>query len=148
MEDLTPGDEEPVEIKVGFYMLVVQDVERALCFYRDVLGLELQGLDTDNGTPEWARLALGDAIIVLRRNNYDTSDETLTRTAVYLVREGGVDGLTWSGLNFEAHDIPRLCLRVKEGGGRILSPPRRAREGTIVADLADPDGNVFILYSD
>ena len=41
-------------MKVGFNMLVVQDVERALRFYRDVLGLDLQELDTDSDTPEWA----------------------------------------------------------------------------------------------
>ena len=45
------------------------------------------------------------------------------------------------------YDIPGVCLRVEEGEGRILNPPRRARDGTIVADLADPDGNVFIFYS-
>ena len=147
MEGNTPAEVESVELKVGFYMLVVQDVERALRFYRDVLGMDQQGLDDNNDTPEWARLTLGDAIIVLRRNNYDTSDEIQTGTAIYLVREGSVDGLTWSGLHFEAYDIPSLCLRVEEAGGRTLNPPRRARDGTIVADLADPEGNVFIFYS-
>ena len=134
-------------MKVGFNMLVVQDVERALRFYRDVLGLDLQELDTDSDTPEWARLALGDAIIVLRRNSHNTSDDTLTTTAIHLVREGGVCDVTWTGLYLEVYDIPGVCHRVEEGGGRILNPPRRARDGTIVADLADPDGNVFIFYS-
>ena len=134
-------------MKVGFYMLVVQDVERALRFYRDVLGLDLQGLDADNDTPQWARLVLGDAIIVLQRNGYSTSDGTLTGTAIHLVREGGVRDLTWTGLYLEVYDIPGVCRLVEEGGGRILNPPRRARDGTIVADLADPEGNVFIFYS-
>ena len=39
MEELRPTEEDSAELKVGFYMLVVQDVERAFCFYRDVLGL-------------------------------------------------------------------------------------------------------------
>ena len=147
MESSTHTEDEPVELKLGFYMLVVQDVERAVRFYRGVLGLDLQGLDADNDTPEWARLALGDAIIVLRRNSYDNSDETLTGIAIYLVREGSVDGLTWSGLNFEAYDIPSLCLQVEKAGGRTLNPPSRARDGTIVADMADTEGNVFVLYS-
>ena len=90
---------------------------------------------------------LGGAIIVLQLNSYNTSDDTLTGTAIHLAREGGVRDLTWTGLYFEVYDIPRVCLRVEEGGGRILNPPRRARDGTIVADLADPEGNVFIFYS-
>ena len=136
---------------MGFHMLMVQDVERALRFYHDVLGLDVKSLDTKNETPEWARLALGDAIIVLHRNSYSTSDDIMAETAIHLVREGGVGDLTWSGLYFEAYDIPNVYLRVEEGGGRVLNPPRRARDGTIVADMADmadTEGNVFILYSD
>ena len=147
MEDIRPTGEEPPELKVGFYMLVVQDVERALRFYRDVLGLDIQVLDTDSDTPEWARLALGDAIIVLKRDSYNNSDETMTRTAIDLVREGRVRDLTWTGLHLEVYDIPGVCRRLKEGGGQVLSSPRRARRGTAVADVADPDGNVFIFYS-
>ena len=132
---------------MGFYMLVVQDVGRALRFYSDVLGLHIKGLDADNDTPEWARLALGDTIIVLRQNSYDTRDETMTGTAIYLFREGGVREFIWTGIYLEVYDIPNVCRRVEEGGGRILNPPRRARDGTIVADVADPEGNVFIFYS-
>ena len=50
MEGNTPAEVESVELKVGFYMLVVQDVERALRFYRDVLGMDQQGLDENNDT--------------------------------------------------------------------------------------------------
>ena len=136
-----------MDLKLGFHMLIVQDVERALRFYRDVLGIDVQSFDEKNNTPEWARLTIGDAIIVLRMNEYDDNDGSIT-TAVDLVRESGVDGLIWSGLYFEAYDIPELCLRVKEAGGRIIMHPRRTRDGTIVADLADTEGNVFILFSD
>jgi len=120
-------------------MLLVQDGKRSLCFYGDVLGLDSRG-----DTPEWARLTLGDDFIVLRENSYDSSDDTLTGTAVRLVREGGVRELTWTGPYLEIYDIPKGCRRVEEGGGGILSPSRRAREGTIVADIADPEGNVLI----
>ena len=137
-----------MKLKMGFHMLIVQDVERALRFYRDVLGLDVESLDAENDTPEWARLALGHARIVLQRNSYSTSDNTMAGTAIHLVREGGGGDLTWSGLYFEAYNIPGVCLRVEEGGGRILNPPRRARDGTLVADMADTEGNVFILYSD
>ena len=137
-----------MKLKLGFHILIVQDVNRALCFYRDVLRLDVQAIDSNNDSPEWARLALGDTIIILRRNSAGANDDTMAAAPIYFVREGGVDGMNWSGLYFEASDIPDMCLRVEEGGGRTLNPPRRARYGAIVADVVDTEGNVFILYSD
>ena len=71
-------------------MLMVQDIERGVCFYRD-----LMGLDVKDQTPEWSKLDLGDAIIVLH---------------------GGASvTLFLSGLRFEVEDIRDMCLRA---GGR------------------------------
>ena len=140
------SQEQDEKLSLGFHMLIVQDVDRALRFYSDVLGLEVHSFDQENNTPEWARLIIDDTTIVLRINEYDDYDGSIS-TAVDLVRESGPDGLRWSGLYFDAYDIPQLCLRVNEAGGRTLNPPRRARGGTIVADVADTEGNVFILYS-
>lgn len=134
--------------KLGFHMLIVQDVDRALQFYRDVLGLDVQAVDSDNDTPEWARLALDNSKIILHQNRYDTRHDVMAGTAIHLVREGGFDGLYWSGLHIEAYDIPDLCRRVEKEGGLILSWPRRARDGAAVADVVDTEGNVFVLYSE
>ena len=141
------NEEQEEGLSLAFHMLIVQDVERASRFYSEVLGLEVQSLDDKNSPPAWARLVIDDAVIVLRADGYDNIGD-ITGTALYLVRESRVDGLVWSGLHFEAYDIPQLCLRVEEAGGRILIHPRRSRDGKIVADLADPDGNVFVLFSD
>ena len=141
------NEEQEEGLSLAFQMLIVKDVERALRFYCDVLGLELQSVDLKNSPPAWARIVIDDVIIVLRADGYDDIGD-LTGTALYLVREGRVDGLVWSGLHFEAYDIPQLCLRVEEAGGRILMHPRRSRDGKIVADLADTEGNVFVLFSD
>ncbi len=129
-------------------MLIVKDVDRAVRFYHDVLGLDVEAYDPNNDPPEGARLALGGFTIILQKNRHSTIDDTRAGTAIHLVGEGGVDGLTWSGLHLKGSDIPSLCLRVEEGGGRTLNPPRRARDGAIVADMVDTEGNVFILYSD
>lgn len=80
------NQEEEEKLSLGFHMLIVQDVDRALRFYRDVLGLEVQSFDRENNMPEWARLILDDAIIVLRINEYDDNDGSIT-TAVDLVRK-------------------------------------------------------------
>lgn len=134
--------------KLGFHMLIVQDIERAWRFYRDVLGPDVQAVDSDNNTPEWARIALGESKIILRQNRYDSKYEVMAGTAIHLVNEGGFDGLYWSGLHVEAYDIPNLCQRIEKEGGRILSWPRRARGGAAVADVVDAEGNVFVLYSE
>ena len=141
------SQEQEKRLSLAFHMLVVQDVNRAIRFYHDVLGLDVQGLDYENTSPAWARLVVDDAVIVLRAIGYEDIGD-LAGATIQLAREGAVDGLVWSGLFFEAYDIPGLCRRVEEAGGRILMHPRRSREGKIVADLADTEGNVFVLFSD
>ena len=122
MEDILPTEEGTVKVQDVFYMLMVQDMERAVRFYREVLGLDVEGQ-----TPEWSRLAVGDKVIVLRA--------------------GGTGALTRTGLHFEVEYIEEACLRVQEGGGRILSWPHRANGWTALADLADTEGNEFTFYS-
>ncbi len=116
------NEEGKVKVQEVFYMLMVQDMERGVRFYRDVLGL-----DVKDHTPEWSKLALGDAIIILHG--------------------GGTGDSTWTGLHFEVEDIQDACLRVQEGGGQILHPPRRANGWTLVADVADTEGNGFTFYN-
>ena len=50
-------------------------------------------------------------------------------------------------LRLTHEDIQDACLRVQEGGSCILNWPRRANGGTLVADLADTEGNEFTLFS-
>ncbi len=42
------------------YMLMAQDMDRAVAFYLDVIGLEVR-----SQSPMWSELAFGDAIIAL-----------------------------------------------------------------------------------
>ena len=93
-------------------MLMVQDMERGVWSFLDVIGL-----DVKDHTPEWSNLALCDAIVILYG--------------------GGSDTLLWSGLHFEVENIQDACLRVQEGGGRVPSWPRHANGWTLVADRAD-----------
>ena len=52
-EDIRPIKEGTVKVGGVFYMLMVQDMERGVCFYLDVMGL-----DVKDHTPEWSNLAL------------------------------------------------------------------------------------------
>ena len=110
-----------MKVRKILYMLMVQDMERGVRFYRDVLGL-----DVKLHTPGWSELTLGDSTVALHG--------------------GGTGELTRTGLSFEVEDIDDACREVQGGGGQLLrGPVLRDSEGIRLADLADPEGNVFFF---
>lgn len=105
-----------------WYMLMVEDMERAVRFYRDVLGLGVQ-----HQSAQWTRLTVPGGTITLQKK--DIRLETST------------------GLHFRVENIHDACQRVEESGGRIVNYIRRASSGWVVeADLADTEGNIFTFY--
>ncbi len=103
------------------YMLMAQDMGRAVAFYRDVIGLELR-----SQSPMWSELAFGDATVALHG--------------------GGSGEFQKTGLSFQVSDIGAACDEVRSGGGRVVSGPEdRAGEGIRLAELSDPEGNGFML---
>ena len=112
-----------MKVRKTLYMLMVQDMDRGVRFYSDVLGL-----DVKLHTPGWSELTLGDSTVALHA--------------------GGTGEQTRTGLSFEVDDIDDACRQVQDGGGQLLRGPiLRAAEGIRLADLADPEGNVFFFSS-
>ncbi len=110
-----------MDVQKVIFMLMAQDMERAIAFYRDVIGLELR---VNYGG--WAELGGEQAVVALH---------------------GGGDGEYRStGLSFTVADVDAACDEVSAGGGRVVQPPAvRAGEGIILAFLADTEGNGFML---
>ena len=110
-----------MDVQKVVFMLMVQEMDRAIAFYRDVIGLKLR-LHEGN----WAELGRDDAVVALH---------------------GGGNGEYCStGLGFTVADVAAACGEVSGGGGRIIQDPEeRAGEGIILAHLADPEGNSFEL---
>lgn len=103
------------------YMLAVQDMERALAFYRDTFEF-----DVKESSPRWSELAWGDAIIALHAGG-DGSDQD-------------------TELAIEVDDIEAAVEAARSAGGRILVEPReRPGEGIKLADLRDTEGNYFTM---
>ncbi len=105
------------------YMLWVDDMDRAVGFYRDVFGLNVLVQ-----SPNWSELTLGDSTVALHQGTNDNSRMT--------------------GLSFEVDDIDEACRAIVSGGGSIVHPPRDGGiPGLRLADVTDPDGNRIQLGS-
>ena len=110
-----------MQVQKLIFMLMAQHMERAIAFYRDVIGLELR---VNYGG--WAELGGEDAVVALH---------------------GGGDGeYRTTGLSFTVADVAAACDEVSAGGGRVVQSPQvRDGEGIVLAFLADTEGNGFML---
>ena len=104
------------------FMLMVENMARAVAFYRDAIGLSLA-----SESPHWSELTHGDAIVALHGGRDDTSHRS-------------------TGLSFTVDDIHVAVQAVAGAGGKILRAPEdRPGEPIWLADCEDPEGNGFML---
>ena len=109
-----------MDVQRVVFVLMAQEMDRAIAFYRDVIGLELRLQAGD----DWAELGGGDAVVALHG--------------------GGNGEYRPTGLAFTVADVAAACEEVRSGGGTIIrDPEERAGEGIILAHLTDPEGNGF-----
>ncbi|MEK6261350.1 MAG: VOC family protein [Planctomycetota bacterium] len=110
-----------ITIRAVKFMLMAQDMPRAVAFYRDVLGLTLS-FESEH----WSELTFGNAIVALHG--------------------GGTGATTRTGLSIQVTQLDAACQRVAAGGGSIVEPPQsRPGEPIRLAIVADPEGNEFYL---
>jgi catechol 2,3-dioxygenase-like lactoylglutathione lyase family enzyme len=112
-------------------MIYVKDVNRALVFYRDLLGFRLiEDFRYDN-IPVYARLRApgGDGTIALHQAGPSAS----------LVSEG-------VRLYFEVANLDDFCRKLVQRGFYITKMPRMMEWGWRHAYLNDPDGHEISLY--
>lgn len=103
------------------YVLIAQDMDRAVAFYRDTLGFV-----EDFSSPYWSELRFGDTILGLH---------------------GGGDGsLQQTGLSIQYEDVGMAYSMAIAAGGKVVSPPeRREGEPIILSRITDPEGNEIML---
>ena len=103
------------------YVLMVKDMDRAILFYKDILGLELQ-LKSEY----WSELSFGTSIIGLHAGG----DEERTRT----------------GLSFQVSEINEAFKEAIIGGATGINEPEvREGEPIVLAIIADPENNEIML---
>ena len=103
------------------YMLMAQDMERAVAFWTGSLGLARR-----HGDENWTELEIAGSTVALH---------------------GGHDGSrNASGLGFTVDDIEAAVAAVAAAGGEVVHEPRdRPGEPIILANLVDTEGNEFSL---
>jgi len=96
---------------------MVQDMDRAVAFYRDVVGLKV-----NSQSPMWSELTHGDAVVALHGGGNGDFNPT------------------------QVSDIESACAEIETGGGLIRKAPENRPGGPIkLAELADPEGNGFMM---
>ena len=103
------------------YMVMAQDMDRAIGFYRDVIGMKV-----NSESPFWSEMSFGDVIVALHGGGSGQPNKT--------------------GLSIQVSDIDAACKEVEAGGGKVLSGPEvRQGEGIKLAELADTENNLFSI---
>lgn len=102
-------------------MLMAEDMDRAVAFYRDTMGFEQGFLSA-----HWSELRFGDAILGLH---------------------GGWNGsLNETGLSIQYEDVSMAFGRAIAAGATIIEKPQhRDGEPILLATIRDPEGNTLML---
>ena len=102
-------------------MLMVQDMNRAVTFYRDTMGFT-----EAFSSPHWSELRFGDAILAL----HGGGDRSRTRT----------------GLSLQYEDVSKAFDAALAGGAtQVQAPEHREGEPILLATIVDCEGNEIML---
>jgi catechol 2,3-dioxygenase-like lactoylglutathione lyase family enzyme len=113
--------------QLGNVTVVVRDLDKALKFYRDTLGLRLAFYDKEN---DWLC--------------FDTGPCALSLTVPWNKRAKKLVGVR-TGVSFSVVDVKATYQRLKKKKVKFHLAPRTERWGGRVANFEDPDGNQFFL---
>ena len=112
-------------------MLRVGDLDRALSFYTDILGMKmLRRHDYPEGRFTLAFVGYqeeSDGAVLELTHNWDTSSYEL--------------GAAYGHIALEVDDAYRACEEISARGGRVVRPAGPMQYGTtVIAFVEDPDG--------
>ncbi len=110
-----------MRVNTMYYVMMVEEMERAIRFYREVMGLSLR-----SRSEWWSELTFGDGVLALHG--------------------GGDSEPRNTGLGFRVTDVHAACAEIEAGGGKVIAAPSdRPGEGILLATAADTEGNAFSL---
>jgi glyoxylase I family protein len=113
--------------------IVISDVDAAIGFYRDVLGLDLIGDTPMPGGGTMYRLMCGTSMIKLV---HPSSPPPATAPP------GGIPGATgFRYFTISVSNIDEITDACREAGHKVVVPVRELRPGVTISIVEDPDGN-------
>jgi lactoylglutathione lyase len=123
---------QPPKLEFNHAMIYVRDVDRALKFYRDLLGF--QSVEIFQGGPRvvYARLRSPAGKMSIALHQVEPGQELPRFDAMRLY--------------FEVKDLEAFCEKLKSQGVEIRQMPKPMPWGWTHAYLDDPDGHEVSLY--
>jgi catechol 2,3-dioxygenase-like lactoylglutathione lyase family enzyme len=118
-----------MDLRIGSINIGVTDLERAVGFYRDVLGLRLMFSEPSHS---YARFDLGGVHFGVIAHDLSTPE-----AAAFTGRH--------TGLNLTVDDLDQAFKTLTARGVGFTEKPTRQPWGAYTAVLSDPDGNLFYL---
>jgi uncharacterized protein len=141
------SDVSPLKPRIHVITLGVSDLERALRFYRDGLGLPTSGItgtqypgDEENPAGDVVMFTLEDGLIL----------SLYPRTE--LAKDAGVERVDGSGFSIghlvdSREAVDRLLELAARAGGQVLRPAHERPWGIYSGYFSDPDGHLWeIVY--
>lgn len=125
-------------IAISRCFVATSDVDPALGFYRDLLGLEVLN-DVAQGDLRWITLAApGDPGMAIVLSNYLADAAPDAEALRGLLAKGAL-----GAVHFRSDDLDGLFARLVEAGVEVLEPPTDQFWGVRDCALRDPSGNVI-----
>ncbi|MDJ1134345.1 VOC family protein [Streptomyces iconiensis] len=130
-----------MDIKLSTCFIAVDDHDKALAFYRDVLGMEVRN-DVGFEGMRWVTVgapAQPDVDIVLEPPLADPNASAADRqAAAELLAKGQLRGVI-----FQTGDVDATFERVRAAGGDVLQEPMDQPYGVRDCAFRDPAGNML-----
>jgi predicted enzyme related to lactoylglutathione lyase len=111
---------------VTYINIFVSDLDRAVAFYRDTMGLPFQFTAPEHG---YAAFLAGSIRLGIATPGEERPELIGRQT----------------GIGLEVADVEAEHARLTRAGVKFTMPPTRQPWGTVMAMFADPDGNIFYL---
>jgi lactoylglutathione lyase len=123
-----------LKVRLADVRLLVDDVERSLAFYRDVVGLPVK-LRIPEGT--YVEFETGEATLAIYRRDLMSA----------IAGSGGGPGRDQVAVILRVDDVDAEYERLRGAGATFVTEPHDQEAwGLRVAHLRDPDGNLLELY--
>ena len=113
--------------------IIPRDAERLLAFYRDLLGLPLEGVIPMPTGGTMHRLKAGESVIKIVQLDREPAADAVP---------GGIPAATgYRYWTMTVSNLQEMVAECQEAGYNVVVPPKDVRPGVTIAIVADPDGN-------